>query len=1095
MAAWWHLATAVTSMLAALVWAILPAVTTADVPRFSPGIPSFYDLDPGGGQISGTVEFPAAADEADITSYNVYFGISPTSPTLLLVVLPKTGMDPEYFIPMHTLVPTFSGKAATHILAFSANADGEDVSGSSVAFHDRAVPTHGPQSITFIDTDYSYLQIGGRVTVQRAIDEQNVTMYAIYIGTGPSSPSSLVTSIPVPSADSTDSIVHEFPLGYVIAVESTHLIAYTANIDGMTTSPSSIRLVDRAFPEHNATSIQFLDRDLAKGEISGDVSIGKASSEVIISHYSIYFSASSSGPAGQLVASLPATGDDLVYNIPPDTAVPAGMSYLLVLTSNAHAEMPVGSACHIVDRFIPVDRATGLSFLDEDLDGGEIAGTLTVSRAADETDITRYAVFFADMTLMPLGSPIFEWDRSSIGLNFSIADGTLVPGTAEYLLVLTGSEDGFMTHGLSEPLVDRALPRNPPASVQFIDEDTDAGQLSGHVTVSRSAVETDVAFYSVYYGSGGSAVESSKLNSLGTVSLGTLGSGIPEIIIAPNTLIPPGVTHILAFSGNAVGEVRVGVSTVLVDRTGDFPVATVTSVSFIDVDFTEGEIGGAVSWFEPSNNAGLLHYTVYLARDSSGANRQQVGTVVTVGTGIAHVEPDTVLGSFTHIIVHTNNFFGEGPGVATTIVDRALPVAQVSALVFTDLDPDINSVGGVLQWNIPSNPSRPSQFSSFVAYFSINSGGDNLQYIGEVPAGVSALSVPHGTELGTTNFSHLFVFAKNAVGEALVGVGVEIRDVFLPQVSVDNLNFFDQDLASGELGGEVGWTELAGAVAVGVTSYRVFLADSVVSFANRLMLGEVPFAVSKLLVPFDTPIGNWTWIVVVAANQVGEALVNSSLRIVDRTVQSCPARLTHSFRSSRWRVLAGTTSSPWRLRKVHFFEDSLCTVRLPTVPGGWPRRPRQAHGSPFANSAADRHLHDIFKPDDKAPKRNTTEGSWWSTGSSCVATDGNKTFGDPAIFGGSACYVGFSWESDTFVDVSGRVSGRKALVESTAKAVHCVIIEQAEEYGHFASNLVVQWYDMDRQQYRKLLEGRFSRGGECRMAYEAVLASECSDVN
>merc|ERR1712187_622262 len=80
--------------------------------------------------------------------------------------------------------------------------------------------------------------------------------------------------------------------------------------------------------------------------------------------------------------------------------------------------------------------------------------------------------------------------------------------------------------------------------------------------------------------------------------------------------------------------------------------------------------------------------------------------------------------------------------------------------------------------------------------------------------------------------------------------------------------------------------------------------------------------------------------------------------------------------STRWRILAGVTTSPWKVRAVRFYEDPRCMQLLPTVPQGWPRHPRQARGAPFASPSVERHLHEVCKPG-----AGTTRADDWYNGS------------------------------------------------------------------------------------------------------------------
>lgn len=1072
----------------------------AAVPVHLPGPLSFYDHDPDAGEIGGVFEFIKASSEVDITHYVTYFGSSSTAKLWPLVNISATGLDPEFDIPMNTAVPRIDGVTATHLLTFSANAEGEGPTGTSMALHDRAVPVQGPAGLEFEDEDYQHGKLGGRVTVHRASHEADVSAYALYFGSGPSSLlSAAAVSIPLPSG--AGPVTCDLPNGTVIPTGATHLLAYTWNADGLVLVPAALQLRDRALPDQPATAVAFQDSDLGRGEISGLVVIGRASSELLVAGYAVYFARGAAGPVAALLGVQPSTGADVAFLIPADTPLPAGVTHLLVLTRNQDGQMATGLSTPIVDRSVPVHPARSLAFDDLDLDVGELAGTITVSCAANESDLLFYAVFFADRSLQPLPqAPVANFTKGPCELNHTLEEPTTLPAGAVHLLVLSGNGDGLMAAGASTPLLDRAVPVNPPVHVEFVDSDTDAGELGGSVTVLRSSNEEDVTSYVAYYGTSSSATAASIHSAIGMAAVGGLAGSFAVFPVFPNSLVPAGATHFLAFSRNADGDGRVGISTPIVDRTAAFPSVAVTGISFQDYDPDLGTIGGPVSWLEPSSTLGLTAYTVFLAADATGTLQQEVGSTTSVGgpgqhqtiTLPAGTALATASSALTHIIVYTNNYHGRGPGRALPILDRALPTASVGSLSFSDLDPELGRVGGEVRWVAPANPNVASQFTDYAVYFAedLHMAGRVKQ--GEVPVGVNLLVIHLGTELH--NFTHLAVCTKNDVGEALSCPVVAMQDRILPSAVVERLQFFDQDLGTGELGGSVAWTEPEDKA--WVERYVAYLVDAE---GRRSLLGEAPVGSSSVSVPFDTALANFSVLAVLAANAVGEALVNTSLAIVDRTVQSCPASIGHGMASSRWRIAAGAVAVAWRLRAVRFFEDALCTHQLPTLPTAWPRRPRQTLGRPFASPPVMANLHELFRTGagTRPVWANATElaggasrVAWWSTGGPCFDPNGTEKAAEvPSL--DAQCSVGFSWESDSFVKDDGQISGSSGTIQASQKAVHCVEVNQADTLGHYAQSLALQWYDEMRSEYRTLLQRSTAHGGWVQMAYQQVLAMEC----
>ena len=94
-----------------------------------------------------------------------------------------------------------------------------------------------------------------------------------------------------------------------IPAGADHLLTFAALTSGTNSLAAWTSIVDFQPPAHPPSSIQFTDTDYSAGVIAGTLSIGRASSETDISHYNIYFGASST-------QKLPAQGlPGLVYEL------------------------------------------------------------------------------------------------------------------------------------------------------------------------------------------------------------------------------------------------------------------------------------------------------------------------------------------------------------------------------------------------------------------------------------------------------------------------------------------------------------------------------------------------------------------------------------------------------------------------------------------------------------------------------------------------------------------------------------------------------------------------------------------------------------
>ncbi|MCP4757079.1 MAG: DUF1566 domain-containing protein [Proteobacteria bacterium] len=109
-------------------------------------------------------------------------------------------------------------------------------------------------------------------------------------------------------------------------------------------------------PSQTATSVNFTDSDDDADELTGDVTIVKASDEGSLSDYVLYWSAAATKQDETLIATIAKTGSDLTYTFSADSPVPKDANYLLVFTLNEEGEMETGLSVALDD----VDRVQRL---------------------------------------------------------------------------------------------------------------------------------------------------------------------------------------------------------------------------------------------------------------------------------------------------------------------------------------------------------------------------------------------------------------------------------------------------------------------------------------------------------------------------------------------------------------------------------------------------------------------------------------------------------------------------------------------------------------------------------------------------------------
>ena len=791
------------------------AITDLGIPATTAVSVAFTDTDNEEDEIGGTVTITKAASETNITHYVLYWGSDSSTKQNATEVasIAKTGSNVTYAISADTAIP--SGPTATHFLVFTKNADGEMATGVNVAITDIALPTSAPTSVSFTDTDLDGGEIAGNVSIGKASSEADTTHYVLYWGSNSTTKQS---GTPIDTIIKTGS-----NLTYAISADTTiptspaatHLLVFTKNASGEMTTGVSTAITDLGVPTNAAASMSFTDTDLDGEEIEGTVNITKASDESDITDYVLYWGSDSSTKQNATeITTITKNGSNLTYSISADTSVPntPTATHLLVFTKNADGEMATGVSVAITDLGVPTNAATSVSFTDADLDGGQISGTVNITKASDESDLNDYVLYWgSDATTKQSGTAIVSVAKSGSNLTYSMPTNTTIPTSpaATHLLIFTMNNDGEMATGVSVAITDLGVPINAATSMSFTDGDSDGGEISGTLTITKSSDESDLTHYVLYWGSD----SSTKQSGTAITTIAKTGSNVTHNFSA-DTPIPtsPAATHLLVFTKNADGEMATGVSVAITDV--GVPANAATSVAFTDTDLDGSQLGGTVTISKASSEADVTHYVLYWG--SNGTTKQSgtpITTIAKTGSNVTYsVSADTSIPSgpaATHFLVFTKNADGEmATGVSTAITDLGVPTNASAGLAFTDGDLDGGEISGDLTI---TKATDESDVTHYVVYWgsdgSTKQSGTPIATVAKTGSDVTSTfsddtSIPSGPAA-----THLLVFTKNADGEMATGVNVAITDLGVPVNAAAGMSFTDTDLDGGQISGTVNITK------------------------------------------------------------------------------------------------------------------------------------------------------------------------------------------------------------------------------------------------------------------------------------------------
>ncbi len=296
---------------------------------------------------------------------------------------------------------------------------------------------------------------------------------------------------------------------------------------------------------------------------------------------------------------------------------------------------------------LPEDKAGNITFTDSDYTLNELGGTVSITKAANEDNITDYVLYWGSNATTKLAgqSAIKEIAKTGSNLIYTIPANTAIPTNATYLLVFTKNSVGEMSSSISTAIIDVAVPQYAAQGVSFTDTDITANEIAGNVSITKASNETDITHYVLYYGSN----SSTKLSGQSAIStIAKSGSNLTYAIPA-NTAIPTNATYLLVYTKNAAGEMESGVSVTITD------VVASSNANLSALTLSSGTVApafsAAITSYTASVGIGTSSITVTPTKEQSGASITVNGSSVTSGNASSSITMN--LGTNTITVVVT----------------------------------------------------------------------------------------------------------------------------------------------------------------------------------------------------------------------------------------------------------------------------------------------------------------------------------------------------------------------------------------------------------------------------------------------------------
>lgn len=168
------------------------------------------------------------------------------------------------------------------------------------------------------------------------------------------------------------------------------------------------------------------------------------------------------------------------------------LTHVLIYTKSSFAEQSTPQVFALADAIASV---SGVSFVDRDLDIGDLGDTITWNAPIDASKVTRYNVYFAvglsGADRSQVGMPVdFDEYRIAVDENTSKLSYT-------HVVVYTQSYLTEQTTPVGSAIYDAYF---SASSIQFADKDLDVGSVAGVISWTPSGDVSLVTQYMVYIG-------------------------------------------------------------------------------------------------------------------------------------------------------------------------------------------------------------------------------------------------------------------------------------------------------------------------------------------------------------------------------------------------------------------------------------------------------------------------------------------------------------------------------------------------------------------------------------------------------------------
>jgi hypothetical protein len=363
-------------------------------------------------------------------------------------------------------VPNMPSLSYDHFLVYSKSTLGEQTTPMVLSFSD-ARSRFLVSNVDFVDLDLDEDELGGNITWSLPEVLGKVAEYNVYLAENASA-SKRVAVGSVKSA--TTELALPADTARSVSVTFTHIVVHSSSSITQSVGFAVHMLHDEAA---SVSSIDFPDADLDRLQVGGIVSYAPPPSDGRVHLYRIYVSPAPSGTGRSLSLDSVPVGTNQGA-IPADTFL-AGYKHVLVYTESSLAEQTTPVATALFDRDLSVSN---VSFLDSDLDAGDLGGFSYWQEPNDTSQVLHYSLYIAEDAI---GTARTYSGNAPAGSGVFLVPSDTVFVTNAHLLVYIATSFVEQSTPVGIPVFDELA---SVSDITFVDKDLDFGDIGGIATWS-----------------------------------------------------------------------------------------------------------------------------------------------------------------------------------------------------------------------------------------------------------------------------------------------------------------------------------------------------------------------------------------------------------------------------------------------------------------------------------------------------------------------------------------------------------------------------------------------------------------------------------